>query len=288
MPRDWPHTFIVVLNWNRADETIACLRSLETLTYPNLSMYVVDNGSTDQSPGRIQSAFPSVEIARNEVNLGYAGGNNVGIREGLRRGADFVWILNNDTIVRPQTLDALVATAEADASVGAVGSVLYTQTVPTKVQSWGGGWLSLWLGLHGPHRRPVRESKLSYLHGASILVRAKAIEDVGMLDEGFFMYWEDADYSWRLRRKGSRLAVAPSAVVLHRESGSLNPRDPRLDSYRAASTVRFLKRYAPIPAIPIGVSLGLRLAKRVLTGEWHRARVLSREALRAWRSKSEA
>lgn len=136
---------------------------------------MVDNGSTDDSVERICEAYPQLTLLETGKNLGFAGGQQRGHPPCIGAGgADYVWLLNNDTIVEANTLSALVATAEANPRIGAVGSVLYYMDQPERVQAWGGGWVKMLLGVTRLHQTPVPAEKLDYLSGASVLVRTKA------------------------------------------------------------------------------------------------------------------
>jgi GT2 family glycosyltransferase len=262
-----PLVIVILLNWHGWQDTIACLDSLESLEYTNYRVLVVDNGSTDDSVARIRAAHPGIPILETGRNLGFSGGCNVGIRRALEEGADYVWLLNNDTTVDPQALTAMISVAEADPGVGAVGSVLYYLDSPKDIQAWGGGRVCFWTGRSRHLLNPVTGAWLHYLTAASILLRRRALDEVGLLDENtFFMYWEDADFSFRLRKAGWRLAVADQSIVLHREHAATGKGSPLLDYYFNESAVRFFRRYAPIPAWPISIGVLGRLAKRVLRG----------------------
>lgn len=259
--------YIILLNWHGWRDTIACLDSLARLDYQNYHVLVVDNGSTDDSVARIRAAHPEVPIIETGRNLGFSGGCNVGIRRAVDEGADYVWLLNNDTTVDPQALSAMVAVAEVDPRVGAVGSVLYYLDSPKDIQAWGGGRVCFWSGRTRHHLGPVPSASLHYLTAASILIRRSAMEEVGLLDEStFFMYWEDTDFSFRLRKAGWRLAIADQSIVLHREHAATGKGSPLLDYYFNESAVRFFRRYAPIAAWPIAIGVLGRLVKRVLRG----------------------
>jgi len=262
-----PAIWIILLNWHGWQDTIACLDSLVSLDYTNYRVLVVENGSTDDSVARIRAAHPEVPILETGRNLGFSGGCNVGVRRALEEGADYIWLLNNDTTVDPHALTAMVAVAETDPGVGAVGSVLYYLDNPKDIQAWGGGRGGFWSGRTRHHLGPVPGARLHYLTAASILLRRRALEEVGLLDENtFFMYWEDTDFSFRLRKAGWRLAVADQSIVLHREHAATGKGSPLLDYYFNASAVRFFRRYALIPAWPISIGVLGRLAKRVLRG----------------------
>ncbi|BBF65118.1 glycosyltransferase family 2 protein [Acidithiobacillus ferridurans] len=263
--------YIVLLNWHGWQDTINCLDSLTTLSYPNYRVLVVDNGSTDDSAVRIRAAHPEVPIIETGRNLGFSGGCNVGIRRALEDGADYVWLLNNDTTVDPQALSAMVAVAEADPRVGAVGSVLYYLDSPQDIQAWGGGRVSFWSGRAHQYLAAASNAKLDYLTAASMLIRRSALEKVGLLDEKFFfMYWEDTDYSFRLRRAGWRIVVAEESTVFHKEHASTGKGSALLDQYFNESAVCFFRRHATYPIWPIFVSSLGRLTKRILLGNRHR------------------
>ena len=260
----------IVLNWNGWRDTIACLESLQRVDYPNLSILVVDNGSTDNSVEMIRKSFEGVEILENRANLGFAAGNNVGIRLALSRQAEFVWLLNNDTVVEPGTLEALVICAEADPKIGAVGSVLRYWHAPEKIQAWGGGIINLWTGQSNHLEEPGEPESLSYLTAASLLLRSPVLREVGILDEGYFMYWEDADMSYRIRAAGYRLTVASDAFLLHKENASTGRKSPRMDRYISASGIRFLRKFAYFPPLPIFILIFGRALKRFAAREWPR------------------
>jgi GT2 family glycosyltransferase len=272
---------IIVLNWNGWRDTVKCLTSLERLSYRNFRVVVVDNGSTDDSVPQIRHVFPNVAIIEAEKNLGFAGGCNLGIRQALQEDAEYVWLLNNDTTVDPGALGALVEKAEDEPNVGAVGSAIYSTAEPERLLAWGGGYINFWLGRSRHFLRSVPNNEIEFLTGASLLLRRSALDSVGLLDEGFFMYWEDGDYCFRLRRAGWTLAVAGDSLVWHKEQGTVGKKTTLVDSYFNRSATRFFARYAPIPFISIWVGIGLRIAKRLFMGDWKRARAL-------WASRQEA
>lgn len=267
-----PQVWCVVLNWNGADHTIECLTALRVCTYRNLTIVVVDNGSIDDSISRIKVAYPDVLLLRNGQNLGFAGGNNVGIRHALRRGADYIWLLNNDTKPAPDALSALVAKASADDRIGAVASVCYYADAPSKVQAWAGSRVNLWIGYSGLSRVPREDNWFDSLNGTSMLIARSALEDAGLLDEGFFVYWEDTEFCLRLRKKGWRIAAAPDSCVLHKVSASTRRNMIWLDRLDTASLLRVLKLHSPAPVLASTVFLGIRFARRVFRFEFSRCR----------------
>jgi GT2 family glycosyltransferase len=259
---------IVVLNWNGWQDTIACLASLQKQSYPNFHVLVVDNDSTDKSAERIAEAMPKIELIQSGFNLGFGGGCNVGIRRAMLRKADYVWLINSDATADIDALGALVKIADANPAIASVGSVLFEANSTGKVQLWGGGKVRLW---SGQCRHQVDPTELDFISGASLLLRCAALDEVGLFDEShFFMYWEDTDLGFRLRKAGWGLAVAGDSHVWHKLSASLGQGSPLLDRYFVQSGVRFLRRYAPMPFVSVSLMLARMLAKRLLAGHWER------------------
>lgn len=258
-----PLVYILVLNWNGWQDTVKCVDSLKSLVYPNFRIVVLDNCSTNDSVIRIREAHPDITLIETGANLGFAGGNNVGIRYALEQGAKYIWLLNNDAIVEPTALTALVEVAEDDPKIGVVGSALFYMDSPNKVQAWGGGQVSL---ITGRASHLLAPGELHYITGASMLLRGEALGREGLLDEGYFMYWEDADICFRLRRVGWKLAVAEKSLVFHKESASVGRKNPRLALFFNESAVRFFRRHAPLPVLPIFIGSGGRFVKGLLRG----------------------
>jgi GT2 family glycosyltransferase len=269
-----PRVFCVIVNWNGRADTMACLETLMQQEYPRLHVVVVDNGSSDDSVERIRSGFPQVEVIETGRNLGFASGTNVGVRRALQQDAQFVWLLNNDTLAPPDTCSKLVARARQEPDAGAVGSVLYYMHDPARVQAWGGGNLKVWMGRTTHFLKPAKLGRHSYLTFASVLLRREALLRVGVLYEGFFMYWDDADFALRLTRAGYRLAVAEDTCVLHKEGGSAERRSALIDRFYVTAGMRFLKRHAAAPLLSMGLFLTLKLAKRLASGEWKNAQAV--------------
>jgi GT2 family glycosyltransferase len=158
----------------------------------------------------------------------------------------------------------MIEVAEENSRVGAVGSVLYHMKEPEEVQAWGGGKVSMWWGLSRYHKDRVPEQLLHYITGASLMIRSAALEELGLLDETFFMYWEDADFGLRLRKAGWGLAVADDSHVWHKEFASTGRNSVLTDAYFSSSAVRFFEKHALVPFVPIFVGTGGRTLKRLL------------------------
>ena len=261
-----PSVYIILLNWHGWRDTLLCIESLQHLDFLNFKIVVVDNCSTDDSVMRIRAAWPDIELIENDSNLGFSGGCNVGMRLALARGADYVWLLNNDTTVETRTLSAMVDVAESDPRIGGVGSVLHPMDHPDQVQAWGGGVVNMTTGRVKSLFSP---GHVDVITGASFLLRCNALNTVGLLDEEtFFMYWEDVDLSFRLRNSGWGLVVAPASHVLHKENASLGITNPKLITYLTKSSIHFFLKHSRYPLLPIAISIGGRVVRRFISGKF--------------------
>lgn len=270
-----PSVYIIIVNWNGWCDTLVCLNSIRNLHYSNFRIILVDNASTDGSISKIKAAQIKLEIIESNKNLGFGGGCNLGIRRAFEDRAKYVWLVNSDTMVDPRALSALVEVAESDSRLGGVGSVLYYMNDPDQVQAWGGGQVNLWLGVvRHFYSLPTQERRLDFLTGASLLLRCSALNTVGIFDDRYFLYWEDTDLCFRLRKAGWKLATAPTSKLLHKESASLGKKSPTVDAYFSASAVLFFKKHAAIPILPIVFGIGGRFLKRVIHGDLKRARAV--------------
>jgi GT2 family glycosyltransferase len=266
----------VVVDWNGASCTRACLRALEQVRCDGaLDVVVVDNGSDDRSALAALAAPPRVRVVPLPRNVGFGAGSNAGIRIALDGGADWVWLLNNDAEPEPAALAAMLAAGEVDASIGAVGCIL-DETPPGGPRSivFGGGHVSFASGRPRHHARPVATADVDYLCAASILVRRAALEHAGVFDERFFLYWEDVDLCFRLRAAGFRLVVAGDAVVRHRAHASQALDSPGWDRDFTRSSVLFFRKHARHAALPIAVGTAGRLVKRLAAGRIRNARAV--------------
>lgn len=263
-----PSVCCIIVNWNGWADTLACLQALDVQEYPALRVVVVENGSTNDSAARIRTAFPHVTLLETGKNLGFTSGCNVGMRYAATTGDDFIWLLNNDTIAPPDTCSKLVAKALATPNAGIIGSVLYYMHNPSQIQAWGGGNVMPWFGRSSHFVAPAPLGPRSYLTFASVLIPSDVMQRVGILYEGFFMYWDDADFALRVQSAGYTIAVAEDTAILHKEGGSSERRSPIIDRYYAAAGLHFIRRYSPVPLIGMPVFIAIKLASRIARGEW--------------------
>ncbi len=215
---------VVILNWNGKNDTLACLASLQNVEAPSFNIVVVDNGSHDDSVTAISQQFPTVTLLQTGKNLGYAGGNNVGIEYALKQGTDLVLLLNNDTIVDRNFISALLKSSEEHKNVGIFGAYPLRFVDPEKLDHLGGKWNSSkasfdLIGL-GASKGFRTEEPVDYVCGCSILVRRQVFEKVGLLEPTFFLFWEEADFCMRAKKAGFEMGISYEAQLLHKVSAS--------------------------------------------------------------------
>ena len=219
---NFPLVYIIILNWNGKEDALECLCSVQEVDYPRYQVLVVDNASDDGSPEVIRAAFPAVELIVNESNLGFAAGNNVGIEYALQRGADYVFLLNNDTIVDRMALAELVKACEADPAVGLASPKVYYYDRPNTIYYAGARrhWLPLLPNLFGvgeaDRGQYEKVEEVDYVWGQAMFIKRRVIEDIGLLDSSFFMYYEDCDYCLRTIEAGHKIVYVPKAIMWHK------------------------------------------------------------------------
>lgn len=258
-------TCAIIVNWNGKTDTLECLSSLEVVRKlnPSLSVVVVDNGSTDGSQEAIASKFSWVNVITLKKNLGFAGGNNVGIEYALTQGAGYIWLLNNDTVVDKNVLSAL--SSFQDPLVGGVGSKIffskgreyhkdrYGAKDLGRVIWYAGGTID-WKNMLASHRgvdevdhgQFEKEEKTDFITGCSFFIKADVVEKIGLLDDSYFMYMEDLDYSLRIQRFGLKTMYNPTSLVWHKNASSSGGSGSALhEYYQTKNRLRIGMKYAP-------------------------------------------
>lgn len=317
-----PHCTAVILNWNGWRDTIACIESLLRAEPPPGRIVVCDNGSTDDSMQQLEAwmraeagsdfrrltrvAMGDVEesaeataaatpdntpprlcLVANGVNLGFAGGVNVGLRVALReRSCKFFWILNNDTVVAPAALQQALLRMSAGAEIGICGSTLVYEHDRDTVQAFGGSGYAEWSGrtwhlgalstlAEVPADPAAIEERMACVVGAAMLVRRELLETVGLLTEDYFLYFEEID--WAQRAAGRfRLGYAPGSVVFHKEGASIGTAfrggSPLSVYYLFRNRVRFAWRFHRVHLVTVLGATLLDVAKLALRARWPQAR----------------
>jgi len=216
-----PLIYTIIISNNRRDDLLACLVSLRAAGCANQRVCVLDNGSTDGSVEAIRALFPEVEVIVLRRNLGYAGNNNVGIVYALYQGADWIFLLNDDTILAPGCISTLLELGQNDPGVGAVGPLVLHYDDREVIQSAGGmmdGFLRpTHLAANQPALcAPTEPGEVDWISGCALLVRAAAVREAGLMDERYFLYWEETEWCLRIREAGWRIVMEPRARLWHK------------------------------------------------------------------------
>ena len=229
--------YIIILNWNGKKDTLECLASLRKVSSSNFQTLVVDNGSSDDSADAIRHYFPEVTVLETGENLGFAEGNNVGIRYALDKEADFVFLLNNDTVVDPQILHAFLSHAGGHQHAGIWGAKIYLYSDPKRFDHLGGKWdsqkgaftlLALRQEDDGKWDLPI---ECDYACGAALFIKREVFETIGLLEPKFFLIWEEADFCFRARKAGFATFFCPEAKIWHKVSASFVGGKPHTDYF---------------------------------------------------------
>jgi GT2 family glycosyltransferase len=246
----FPLVAIVILTWNQRDLTLDCLASLAAMEYPpeRLQLIVVDNGSRDDTVAAIRARFSDVTVLENGDNLGFAEGNNVGIRYALQGTADYIMLLNNDTSVDRRMLNELLAPMLQFSDVGIVGpKMLYFD--PSDVIWCAGNRIDWRSGASIRMQAEERDNEndrepraADFITACAILLRRQVIEQIGLLDPRFFIYYEETDWCVRATRAGWRILYVPSARLWHKVSAAMGTTSPATDYYMNRNVLLFLSR----------------------------------------------
>jgi GT2 family glycosyltransferase len=319
------NVYVVLVNFNGWADTLECLDTLFRSTHPEYRVLVCDNGSTDGSLERIaawaarqEPPLPFARYGREEAeaggeaserdplvlidcggNCGFAAGNNVGLNYALARGdCDFAWLLNNDTTVHPEAMTHLVRRLCEQPDAGLASSTLLHHGDPGRVQALGGGWycaplaLAWHLGRLGTWPRQVDrsrvEGRMSYPVGASVMATRTFLEQVGLLCEEYFLYFEELD--WVLRSAGRfKVVYAPQSVVHHKVGGSIGTsshpgrKSYACDYWNVRNRIFFTRRWFPWALPTVYLTLCLTLLARLLLGSWDRVPMVLRLMLGGWK-----
>ena len=254
---------LFVLNWNGRDLTLDCLSSIEKITYPNVKVYIIDNGSSDNSVTAIRNQFPDYEIIGLPENYGFARGNNAGF-ELVKQKADYTIFLNNDTIVDPNFVEPLINAMESNSTVKqSTPKIFYADNLD---YIWfGGGKVSLWagwirhLGIRQKDSMQFSFNRnVDYATGCCVCMRTVDFESIGMFDESFLMYGEDVDLSLRFRKQGGQILFVPESKIWHKVSSSIGTQfSIRKWKRKNIGKMKLVTKYVHPAQLPIVIPLAI-------------------------------
>ena len=221
-----PKIAIIIINWNTYQLTYNCLKSLELCTYKNKTIFFVDNGSNDGSGDKIALEFPEINCINNQKNEGFTGANNKALKVILKQNFDYVLLLNNDTEVKPDFLSLMQTSMDSDNNLAATQPLILD--FPNKNTIWNaGGSFNTFFGLSKTRYKGMMykpnlkiDTLTEWISGCCILVKIAVVKEVGLLDNRFFAYFEDVDWSIRMTNLGYKLGVVPKSIIYHHSSGS--------------------------------------------------------------------
>ncbi len=250
---------IVVLNWNGYSHTQNCLRSLLQITYINFKILLVDNGSTDGSVEKLKGEFKEVVFLENQTNLGFTGGNNVGITYALNNGFQFILLLNNDTTVSSDFLGKMVSLFQSYPQLGMVQPLILFENSKSTIWSAGGKYNrlvgnSITLGdRKNVDNYQAKTSELDWATGCCILISCQLVSKIGLLQDSYFAYFEDVDWSLRVRNAGYKILLEPKSVIYHEGSAASKKQfeegmlSPTVFYLHARNQLFQLRRHVPFP-----------------------------------------
>jgi GT2 family glycosyltransferase len=237
----FPTIGIVIVHLNAYHDTSACLRSLQNISYPNVKVIVVDNGSVDASGARLRMEFPEMIHLRSNENLGFSGGNNLGIRYALEHGCEHILLLNSDTVITKSFLEPLVERLLSDPKIGAVGGKIYYYPPAfgghDKIIWYAGSFQKWHTGFHhyGESEKDRGQydtaAQTEYVCGCLMLMRGDVIWEIGGLSNEYFVYWEESDWCLRARELGYSCWYEPRSVIYHNFKSAVKGEETALYSY---------------------------------------------------------
>lgn len=222
-----PLVYIIIINYNGYKDTIECIKSLKKIKYKNYKIIVLDNDSKDDSEEYLRKSLLGCTIIQTGKNLGFAGANNIGMKYAVNNGADYILLLNNDTIVDRNFLDYLIKGFEISQDIGMVGGKIYYYNEPDKVWYAGGEFDKLRAkGKHYTVDDNCDYKIIDFITGCMQLISVKALKKVGYMNEKFFLYFEDVDYCFRFAKNDYKLLYCSNAKIYHKCGGSASYKSP--------------------------------------------------------------
>lgn len=242
--------YIVLLNYNSAEDTIECIKSIcKNELSLNFKIIVVDNNSTDESVTKLRK-MNNIILIESQENSGFAKGNNLGIKYALERNAKFIWLLNNDTIIEKENILNQINAFKIDEKIGVIGSRIMYYSNRDLINYCGGrfNWLK---GITVHERYKKRFNKnipkfffTDFVTGCSMMIKREVFENVGLLPEDYFMYFEDADFCIKISEAGYKMGVCTDSVVYHKVSASSGGEEsPFSVKWMTRNRIIFIKKY---------------------------------------------
>ena len=259
--------FIIILNWNRKDLTVECIQSLKKVKAHGLDIHtvIVDNHSSDDSISTFKQ-FPHITTLVNKSNLGYAEGNNVGIKFAMRHNADIILLLNNDVLVTPNILIRLLSVINSDEKIGIVGPMTY-YTDKKKIIADAGGIIMKhrYFGVNRGQKEKDKGqfdkiSEVDFISGSAMLIKSSVFKKIGLLDGRFFLYYEDADLCFRAKKAGFKSVFVPETVIYHTFGATSGIGSAIHHYYTTRNHYLFVEKHAPIT---VKVKEFLRMPKTI-------------------------
>ena len=233
-----PDVYTIILNWNQPEHTLECLDSLRRSDYPANTIILVDNGSSDGSPEVIQGRHPEIILLPQPQNLGFCDGSNIGIRYALAQGADYVFLLNNDTTLASDMLSLLVGSLEADSSAGMAGPTMFYYEDPNIIAAAGSLFDrktgSFWNRLDGSVDGASTDGQVrevDFIVSCGVLAKREVIEKIGLLDHRYFINGDDIDWGLRAQSAGYKVIYVPGAKMWHKISAAMGSASPATTYY---------------------------------------------------------
>ncbi|MHB8134988.1 MAG: glycosyltransferase family 2 protein [Anaerolineaceae bacterium] len=240
------HVSIIIIIWNNYPDTKDCITSLTNINYSNYQIILVDNGSTDNSGIKVKEEFSDVIVVRNNENLGYTGGCNTGlIYACCELDTDYCLILNNDTVIKDEKfLDSLVTSAESQESIGIVAPLVYDYSSPQTIQS-AGVRINLYTGrarlITKIGQKPIWTDAV---HGCAFLIKRKVVDEVGGLDDQFYLYWEETDFCIRVKQAGYKIQINPDTYIFHKSGKTIGGRGETYSYYFFRNRLLLMRKHA--------------------------------------------
>ena len=242
----YPLVSIITINYNESAVTLEMLQSLKGLTYPNVEVILVDNASPNDNPDVIKQQFPEVNLIKSKKNLGFAGGNNLGVKAAK---GEYLLFINNDTIVPEGFIEPLVRTLQKDTTIGMVSPKIKFHWNPELIQYAGYTPMSHWtirnnsIGYHQKDDGRFDEAReTASVHGAAMMVPKTVLDKVGMMTEIYFLYYEEHDWAEMVKKAGYKIYYQPKSYILHKESVSTGKFSPLKTYYISRNRILFARR----------------------------------------------